>query len=173
MNESRARYLEVNRELSTMNRGWRYTIRSNGQSLPQNVRVQAEDGTSSYLNAHIGLSGKLVLVASDRHCSSCVDQLLFTLKNEIAENNRNHILILFSEQHPSQGMWWQRKAILTGAEFLEISERGLHLPMDSLEIPYFFLTGAGLTANLTYAPFPSLEEQTKEYLTLIEDRFFK
>ena len=44
--------------------------------------------------------------------------------------------------------------------------------MDSLDIPYFFITCPEHLANLTYTPYPSLEVQTKEYLNLIEQRYF-
>jgi hypothetical protein len=172
MNDSHNKIIEMNRELSMMNRSWRYAIRSNGQHLPSTLQVQSKDGTSYILDNYLSLSEKLILVVSDRHCSSCVDQLLFTMKNEITGSKRDHLLILYSEQDHAYEKWRQRQAILTGVEFLEISGNGLQLPMDSLEVPYFLMAGADLTANLTYAPFPSLEEQTKEYLDLIANRFF-
>lgn len=172
MNDNRNRFIQANRELYLMNRGWEFTMRSNDQPLPESVWVQPEKGIAADLSNYIGQSKKLILVLSDRHCSTCVDQLLFTLKNEIAEINRDNLLILFSIQESTHEQWTHRQKILTGVEFLEIRDKSLHLPMDSLDIPYFFITGPEHLANLTYTPYPSLEVQTKEYLNLIEQRYF-
>ncbi len=173
MNDNRNRFIQANRELYLMNRGWEFTMKSNDQPIPEGIMVQPEKGSVSDLNNYIGPSKKLVLVLSDRHCSTCVDQLLFALKNEINEIHRDNLLILFSVQGPTQAQWRQRQKILTGVEFLEIQDKSLHLPMDSLDIPYFFMTGPEHLAGLTYTPYPSMEEQTKEYLNLIEKRYFK
>lgn len=172
MNENRNRFVQANRELYLMNRGWEFTMQSNDRALPEELAVKPGNGAVSDLNKYIGLSKKLILVLSDRHCSTCVDQLLFMIKNEIPEINRDNILVLFSVSSPTQDQWRHRKKILTGVEFLEISDKGLKLPMDSLEIPYFFMTGPERLADLTFTPYPSLEVQTKEYLKLIKQRYF-
>lgn len=172
MNDSRSRFIQANQELYQMNRGWKFTIESNDHSLPQEILVQSPNRIPSNLFKHIGQSRKLVLVLSDRHCTTCVDQLLFTVKNEISGINRVHLLVLFSMQGPTREQWSTRQKILTGVEFLEIPDRSLQLPMDSLEIPYFFMTGPEHLAGLSYAPYPSLEVQTKDYLNIIERRYF-
>ncbi|MCX6226882.1 MAG: hypothetical protein NTV01_19395 [Bacteroidia bacterium] len=172
MNDNRNRFIQANRELYLMNRGWEFTMKSNDHPLPQGILVQPEKGSVADLNNFIGRSKKLVLVLSDRHCSTCVDQLLFTVKNEIPEVYRNNILILFSVNGPTREQWNHRQKILTGVEFLQIQDKGLKLPMDSLAIPYFFITGPEHLANLAFTPYPSLEVQTKEYLNLIEKRYF-
>jgi len=148
-------------------------MKSNDKPLPEELWVQPRKGNISDLYEYIGEKKKLVLVLSDRHCSTCVDQLLFTVRNEIDAENRNNILILFSVTGSTRAQWTHRQKILTGVEFLEIRDKSLHLPMDSLEIPYFFMTGPEHLADLTYTPYPSLEVQTKEYLNLIEMRYFK
>jgi hypothetical protein len=171
LNDNRNRFIEANRELYLMNRGWEFGIKSNDQPLPQAIRVESPEGIESDLNSHIGDSRKLVLVLSDRHCSTCVDQLLFTIKNEIPEINRDKLLILFSVQGPTREQWIHRQKILAGTEFLEIRDRSLQLPLDSLEVPYFFMTGPEHLADLTFTPYPTLEAQTRQYLNLIEQRY--
>lgn len=172
MTDNRNRFIQANKELYQMNRGWEYTLRSNGQSLPEGLLVNPSTGISTDLNKHIGQSKKLILVLSDTHCAACVDQLLFTVKNEISEINRSKIIILYSIQGPTREQWAHRQKILTGVDFLEIREKILRMPMDSLEIPYFFMVGPEHVADLTYTPYPSLEVQTKKYLNLIEQRYF-
>lgn len=172
MNDSRSRLIQINRELYLMNRGWEFSLKSNDQSIPEDLWVQGYGESSDCLSDCVGESRKLVLVLSDSHCSSCVDQLLFMLKNEIAGKNRRNLLILFSKQGPTQDLWTNRQKILAGVDFVEIHEKSLHLPVDSLEIPYFFMVGPERMAGMTYTPYPSLEAQTKAYLSLIENRYF-
>jgi|GEM_PF-1678338 len=172
MNDNRNRFIQANRELYLMNRGWEFTMKSNNKEIPEGIWVQPSKGDATDLNNYIGQSKKLVLVLSDRHCSTCVDQLLFMVKNEITEINRDNLLILFSVQGPTREQWNHRQKILTGVEFLEIQDKSLQLPMDSLEIPYFFMTGPEHLADLTFTPYPTLEVQTKEYLNLIKQRYF-
>jgi len=172
MTDTRNRFIEVNRELYLMNRGWEFTMKSNGQYLPDTIRARCSNGESADLRNFIGTGKKLVLVLSDRHCSTCIDQLLFMLKNEINERNRENLLILFSGHESTQEQWSYRKKIITGVEFLEIQDKSLQLPMDSLEIPYFFFSGPDHLTNLAYTPYPTLEDKTKQYLNLIEQRYF-
>ncbi len=172
MNDTRDRFIQANRELYLMNRDWKFSMRSNGHMLPLHLQVQSANRAPSTLSKHLNSSDKLVLVLSDRHCSTCVDQLLFLVKNEIPEFYRNNILILFStEENGTREPWLHRQKILTGAEFLEIQERSLQLPMDSLSNPYFFMTGPDQMTRFAFTPYPSLEAQTKEYLNLIKQRY--
>jgi hypothetical protein len=172
MNDTQSQVVQVNRELYLMTKGWEYAMKSNDQPLAENMRVQSPLEIPMSLYNCIGQSRKLVLVLSDRHCSSCVDQLLFAVKNEIDEIYRHNLLIFFSIQGPTRQQWIQRQKILPGVEFLEIPEKGLRLPMDSLEIPYFFMTGPDHLADLAFTPYPSLEVRTREYLNLIEKIYF-
>jgi hypothetical protein len=172
MNDNRNRFIQVNRELYLMNRGWEFTIKSNDQILPSTTQVLPASGNSSYLIDYLSKSKKLVLVLSGRNCSTCVDQLLFLVKNEIPEILRSHVLVLYSIKGSAKEQWIHRQKILTGTEFLEIGDQSLQLPMDSLDIPYFFMAGPELVTGLAFAPYPSLEIQTKEYLNLIRQRFF-
>lgn len=171
MNENRTRFVQTNRELYLMKRGWEFAMKTNDRLLPDNLWVKPLKGAESDLNSYTGESKKLVLVLSNRHCSSCIDQLLFTIKNEIPELNRNRILILFSEEEPTREQWNHRQKILPGARFLEIRDKSLLLPLDSLDIPYFFITGPQHFTGLTYMPYPSFEVQTKEYLNLIKQKY--
>ncbi len=172
MNDTRDRFIQANRELYLLNRDWRFSMKSNGKPLPVNLEVQRANGENSIMDKHLGAKKKLILVLSDRHCSTCVDQLLFLVKNEIPEFYRNNILILYSrENQATKDQWLQRQKILTGAEFLEIAERSLQLPMDSLGNPYFFIAGSDKIAGFAFTPYPSLEAQTKEYLSLIRERY--
>lgn len=172
MTDSRNRLIQSNRELYLMNRGLEFSLKSNDRHLPLQLIAQPTGGEPLNFDSFVGNSRKLVLVLSDRNCSSCVDQLLFLVRTEISEIYRKNLLILYSVQGPSGDQWLTRQKILAGVEFLEIPDRGLQLPMDSLEIPYFFMTGPERMAGLTFTPYPSLEEQTKDYLNLIEMRFF-
>lgn len=172
MSDNRNRFIQANRELYLMNRGWAFTLKSNDTPLPVGIWVQPPKSPATDLSSFLGRSKKLVLVLSDRHCSTCVDQLLFAIKNEYSEMNRDNLLILYSVLGPTRELWSHRQKILTGVDFLEIRDNSLQLPMDSLEIPYFFMTGPEPVANLTYTPYPTLEAQTREYLNLIEQRFF-
>lgn len=171
MTENRNRFFEVNRDLYLMNRGWEFAMKSNDQPLDDGIRAQPPEGIATNLFQFIGQSKKLILVLSDRHCSACVDQLLFTLKNEIQELYRSNLLVLFSVNGPTREQWNHRQKILTGTAFLEIQDRGLRLPLDSLEIPYFFMTGPEHLVSLAFTPYPSLDAQTRDYLNLIEQRF--
>jgi hypothetical protein len=172
MNDNRIRFVQTTKELHLMKRGWEITMKSNDRNLPEKVWVQPAKGLPMELKTYIGQSKKLVLVLSDRHCASCVDQLLFTVKNEIPENQRNILLILFSIEGPTRDKWNYRQKILSGVEFLEILDKSLQLPMDSLETPYFFMTGPEHLAGLTFTPYPALEVQTKEYLNMMQSRYF-
>jgi hypothetical protein len=173
MNDTRDRFIEANRELYLLNRDWRFSMKSNDKPLPFHLQVQSTDGKTSIIDKFLGSTKKLVLVLSDRHCSTCVDQLLLMVKTEIPEFYRNNILVLFStEEQASRVQWQHRKRILQGAEFLEIDDRSLNLPMDSLGNPYFFITGPDQIAGFAFTPYPSLEAQTKEYLGLIKERYF-
>jgi hypothetical protein len=172
MNDNRTRFIQTNRELYLMNRGWEFAMKSNDQPLPVNLWIKSIKGDSIILNKYLGDSKRLVLVLSDLHCSTCVDQLLFIVKNEINEQFRHKVLILFSASGSTHQQWEHRQKILPGSDFLEIPDQSLHLPMDSLENPYFFITGPDNRAKLTYTPYPSLEAQTKVYLTMIKERFF-
>ena len=173
MNDTRDRFIQANRELYLMNRDWKFSMRSNGQPVPVNIRVQSANGKIFGLDQYIRPSKKLVLVLSDRHCSTCVDQLLFMVKNEIPEFYRNNVLILYSSGEPgTKEQWTHRQKILPGAEFLEIPDKSLNLPMDSLGNPYFFMTGPDQMTRFAFTPYPSLEAQTKEYLNLIKERYF-
>ena len=172
MTENRNRFIQANRELYLMNRGWEFSIKSNNRPLPASIWETNLSGKAIDLYHRTNRSEKLVLVLSDRHCSTCVDQLLFTLKNEIPEISRENLLILFSASGPTRSQWRLRQEILAGADFFEIEEKSLKLPLDSLEIPYFFMTGPDHMAYLTFTPYPSLEVQTREYLKLIRQRYF-
>jgi len=172
MTDNRNRFIQANRELYLMNRGWEFSIKTNNRPLPASIRETTLSGRAVDLFRCTNRSEKLVLVLSDRHCSTCVDQLLFTVKNEIPEFSRENLLILFSASGPTRSQWSNRQKILTGAEFLEIEDKSLNLPIDSLGIPYFFMTGPDHTAYLTFTPYPSLEVQTREYLKLIKQRYF-
>jgi hypothetical protein len=172
MNDSRNRFIQTNRELYLMNRGWQFTMRTNDLPLPAELAVQQQNGITTNLKNYFGDSKKLILVLSDRHCSSCVDQLLFTVKSEIPEISRNNLLILYSMQGSGREIWTRRHQILAGVEFLEIPDKALNLPMDSLGIPYFFVSGEEKVASLAFTPYPSLEAQTKEYLYMIKKRYF-
>lgn len=164
MNENRERFVQANRELYLMNRGWEFSLKSEDNSLPAVIEVQPQTESLSRLDQYIGHSKKLILVLSDRHCSTCVDQLLFTVRNEISEPDRGNILILFSGTGQTREQWNHRQKILSGVEFLEIREKCLNLPMDSLEIPYFFLVGPENKVSMAFATYPSLEVQTKAYI---------
>ena len=172
MNDNRTRFIQTSRELYLMNRGWEFTMKSNDQPLPNNLWIRSFKGDSIILNKYLDDSKKLVLVLSDLHCSTCVDQLLFIVKNEIPEQFRHKVLVLFTVRGSTLQQWEHRQKILTGSDFLEIPDRSLHLPIDSLENPYFFITGPDNNAKLTYTPYPSLEYQTKAYLTMIKERYF-
>lgn len=173
MTDNRNRFIQANKELYLLNRCWQFTLRSNDLPLPESLSVKTWKSGKTDLNSFIGQSNKLVLVLSDRHCSTCVDQLLFTMKNEMPEISRTSILVLFSVNGPTMEQWKHRQKILSGVEFLEIADKSLNFPADSLEIPYFFLTGPEHLADLTFTPYPSLETQTKEYLRHIKQRYLK
>lgn len=171
MNDNRNRFIQANKELYLMNRGWEFSMRSNDRLIPGDITIEAAKGPVLTLDNYIGSSRKLILVLSDHHCSTCVDQVLFALKNEITELYRKNILVLFSVSGPTREQWEYRQKILTGVKFLEVRDKCLNLPMDSLDNPYFFIAGPEHIANLAYIPYPSLEVQTKEYLNLVETRF--
>lgn len=172
MNETRTRFIEANRELYLMNRDWKFSMKSDGRHLPDHLTVRTLEGQSLDLGNEVNGCRKLVLVLSDRHCSTCVDQLLFMVKNEIPEFYRKNILVLFSPEDSLKVTWLHRQKMLPGARFLEIHDRSLQLPMDSLSNPYFFTSGPDMVAGLTYTPYPTLEIQTLEYLRLIKERYF-
>jgi len=171
INDSQNRYMQVNRELHLMKRGWDYSMRSNAQALPEGLKVDSGKGTGSYLSDQIGRGRKLILVLSDQHCSTCIDQLLFLVRNEIPAEQRHDVLILYSVSESAENHWDHRKKILTGVEFLKMEDSGLGLPMDSLGIPYFFITGPEHLAMMTHAPYPTLENQTKDYIKLMTHRY--
>lgn len=173
MTENRNRYIQTNRELYLMNRAWELSLKSSGQPLPAKISASSDDGISGDLRDFIGSSKKLILVVSDHNCSTCVDQLLFMVKNEIPELNRERILILFSADGKTRSQWRQRQRILTGSKFLEIPDKCLGMPMDSLEIPYFFISGPDYLAGQTFTPYPTLDAQTREYLKEISNRYLK
>lgn len=170
IDDTQNRFMQVNRELSLLKRGWDYSMMSDGQKIPADIKVRNQGGNINQLTDYIGLMKKLVLVVSDRHCSTCVDQLLFLIRNEIPAIQRNNILVLYSSGDKNHSQWEYRKKILTGVSFLEMEDFSLGLAMDSLDIPYLFMAGPERLATLSYAPFPSLESQTKDYLKLISIR---
>lgn len=172
MNDTRTRFIQANRELYLMNRDWKFSMKSDGRQLPDHLMVRTFEGLASDLGIQVSRSRKLVLVLSDRHCSTCIDQLLFMVKNEIPEFYRKNILVLFSPEDSLKVVWLHRQKILPGAKFLEITDRSLQLPMDSLDNPYFFTSGPDMVTGLAFTPYPSLEIQTQEYLRLIKDRYF-
>ncbi|MFA6481864.1 MAG: hypothetical protein WCW62_04760 [Bacteroidales bacterium] len=172
MNDNRDRFIQTSRELYLMKRGWEFTMKSNEQRLPERIWIKHEKDTLTMLDHYVGPSSKLVLVLSDRHCSTCVDQLLFILKNEFPEIQRGNILVLYSSSGKDGEQWTHRQKILPGVNFLEIRDKSLRLPMDSLEIPYFFVTGRDHLAAQSYTPYPALELQTKAYLKLMVQRYF-
>jgi hypothetical protein len=73
---------------------------------------------------------------------------------------------------PSAEQWRYREKILAGARFIEIEDGSLNLPLDSLDIPYIFMTGPESIADLAFTPYPSLEAQTHKYLSTIRKRYF-
>jgi hypothetical protein len=172
MSDNSNSFIQVNKELYLMNRGWEFSLRSNDQPLPSKIPAISANGGSQDLGDYIGNGRKLVLVLSDRHCSTCVEHLLFTLKNEVPEIKRDHLLVLFSAGEKTRPLWRHRQMILTGVQFLEIADQSLQLAVDSLEIPYFFVTGPEHLAGLSFTPYPSLEVQTREYLKEIKQRYF-
>jgi hypothetical protein len=172
VNDHRSRYIQANKELYLLNRSWEFSVKSNERQLPDPVRVQSIAGESGSFVNYLNKSKKLVLVLSDRHCSTCIDQLLFLVKNEIPFLYRDRILVLFSAGEHSRGQWERRQKIFAGTDFLEIDDQSLNLPMDSLGSPYFFVTSREQAAMLSFAPYPALEAQTKEYLSLIKQKYF-
>jgi hypothetical protein len=173
LTDSSNRYMEISRELYLMNHGWEYTILSNNMALPKPLLAKTIDGSVADFPECTRSGEKLVLVLSDRHCSTCVDQLLFTVKNEFPQLERDKIIVLFSSTGPSKEQWHYREKILDGVRFLEIADRSLHLPLDTLDIPYVFVTGPEHIADLTFTPYPTLESQTHKYLEMVRTRFFK
>ena len=173
MSESRNRLIETSRELYLMNRGWEYSIRSNGKRLPDTLRARPANGNPVSFEDLTRSGNRLVLVASDRNCSSCIDQLLFTVKELFPGGTRDNILVLFSSGESALEQWEYRESILDGARFLEIGPGGLNLPLDSLEIPYLFVTGPENIADLAFTPYPTLMLQTRQYLTTIKQRYFQ
>jgi len=170
LTDSRAHYIEVNRELSQINKGCEYAIKTDHQVLSGSIRVKSLENASGMLDDYLGQSEKLILVVSDHHCSTCVDQILFLVKNEIAEQKRDQVLVLFSKESSSEEQWNHRQKILPGVQFLEIQYQSLRLPMDSLGIPYFFQAGIEHLVFQAFAPYPALELQTKGYLNEIDKR---
>jgi hypothetical protein len=172
MSENRDRFITANRELYLLNRGMEFMLKTNDLPLPENFYRIEGMVNGRWFDDFRGSSKKLVLVVSDRCCSTCVDQLLFTIKAEISETDRHNLLILYSLSTNSGEEWNYRRKMLPGAVFTEVPDRCLNLPADSLDIPYFFVTGPERTADLTFTPYPSLEEQTRSYLNLVSQRFF-
>ena len=61
MNDTRDRFIEANRELYLLNRGWRFSMKSNDKPLPFHLQVQSTDGKTSIIDKFLGSTKKLVL----------------------------------------------------------------------------------------------------------------
>jgi len=159
-----------NHDYLMIRRAWMYSIASDAHSLTA-LSLVREHGSADRLRQVVGESEKLVLVVSDQHCDSCVDALLFCLKKNLNQLGRKNLLVLFGAGSGNRNLWESKQLILPEVPFLEIPDKGLGLPADSLHTPYFFVTGPELTTSMTFLPYPTREEHTEVYLNLIANRF--
>jgi hypothetical protein len=164
-------YNGMEREIFLLKKGWKYAMRTDGCRLPGSMKARLENGSATTLGEMIGNTGRLLLILSWRHCSSCIDQLLFTMKQNIPVEGRKQVDIICCSDRDDDRSWEYRRKILPGVRFVKISGSGLKLPADSLEVPYFTVVGRELRTTQTYIPYPSLAEETEAYIHLIANKY--
>lgn len=120
---------------------------------------------------YIGTSEKLVLFLSDRHCSSCIEEVLFLLKKVAFKIGSENILVAYKRVDSPQSVWLQRKLIIPDIPFVELRFPDGSLPMDTADFPCFFITGPSMITGMTYIFLPSMDKSNAEYLEMVGLRF--
>lgn len=149
----------MNLAYHSLQRNWYHSLSSNDLILPER------------LVAVLGSLPKLVLVVSDKHCDSCIETCILTLKKNLFAFSQNQVIILYSRSSTPESLWKLRSQIIPGIAFLEIEPNGAGIPMDTIMKPYFFVAGDDMKISVPFASDASIEDHIDQYLKIIAQQF--
>ncbi len=111
-----------------------------------------------------GPNPKLIVRITDHQCSTCVDQLLFSVKSAIDSIGLENVAILYSSStQASLGLQYRRN-ILEQVVFVNLVNDAPLSEWDHLGLPYFILCDQDLLFS-PYIPIENNDQYCKNYLT--------
>jgi hypothetical protein len=134
---------------------------------------QVVDGEiqSGILYDYIGTSSKLILLLSDRNCSTCIDDVLFRLKKVSFRIGVENILVAYIRFDSPETVWHQRSLIIPEIKFIELKEQDAITSGNVIDLPFLFLAGPSMKTDMAYIYLPSMDDPNEKYFEMVANRF--
>lgn len=115
--------------------------------------------------------GALVLRISEKHCSSCVDQLIFEIRKHLDPIGLENLIVLYSSDQEGPLNSKARQRLLFPATFVRFASNRNVTALDQFGLPYLFTINAGGEVLSSFLPYPVGEKYTEIFLKTIEKQF--
>jgi hypothetical protein len=147
------------------------------------IQYQSENNTINNIEGYIRqnektdlkslLSDSLTFVFryNENNCNICVEEALKPLMEFSTQIGVKNILIITSYRNIRTMQIFIRKQA-PGIHVFNSNE-DINLPIEKWNTPYFFLLDNTLKAQLVFMPIKEIQNYTREYLNVVNQRFFK
>jgi len=142
-------------------------LESHNSLLNRNLLVLDSGGKSTVMNEIFDEKPSMVIYLSDSHCDSCVEQLLFSLKNLTGETDPDRLVVLYSTADLASRKYQRYEKILQGFIFYRIFMGDLNIPLTRSNAPVLFTCDSSMRIQLPFLIRPSMEQLNLQYFKLL------
>ena len=147
-------------------------LASEGQSINVAMKIKGSDSNEILLGNVVGERPKLIFRFSELNCTTCVDSQFYMIKKYQQIVGASNIIILTSSNSERNAFLFNRDEHLQCPVY-SVPFDELGLPIEDLNIPYYFIVDKDLTAKLIHIPAKELPLFTDEYFSVLIKRFFR
>lgn len=113
----------------------------------------------------------LILRYPNLSCSTCMDSLFVLLSNNFSTKDIKNITIIANQSHEQYLNQLKRVYKQSLPNILQIDKESMVLPIDKLEIPYFFVVKDNKCLNI-FITNKDKSGDTMEYIDIIKKKYF-
>ncbi len=156
-------------KLLAINYSMKYCYKSFDNKLPD-VLLEDSDHSKTSLSKAINIDKKLVLVTTELNCEPCVNICLQHIKKFIEKVGKEKIIVLVSYDNFREFYNFIRISKLN-CKVYNLPVGALKMPVDSLNLPYLFITDSTLKASLVFSPIKNYDTPTQDYFKTVISQF--
>lgn len=150
-------------KLATLKEDMNTCYINEGYSLKANM-ILLEEGKEKANLAHLVKNKTLIVRLSQMNCQACI--MAFT---PLLQELKDCRVIFFMDYTNKRYIQEFKKSYIIG-DYRFFKVEFLPIPLDTLNIPYFFLLDRNLKTECVFIPHKEMINQTEKYLEIIKNR---
>lgn len=115
---------------------------------------------------------KLILRFTELTCNTCSDSLLFIISRNFSKQQLKNVVLLVDNTQQEYLYQFKRLNRINYPNIIEINNNQTVSPLDELNVPYFMVINKYKIGTMIYIPERDNPDETKDYLSIIQKRYF-